>query len=224
MENKNKKNSRSSRMVEILPKASKALVDNNLIGSIISTISLSQTDALLCTTQTPNFEGKDFSSDSLYPEIYGNLTNANFKNARFVATSLVRVNLTGADFRGAFFNASAFENVDLTGADFRGATLLGVTFRGNTNFTGANFLGVTFNGVVIENNAIMKNTILINTTFNESQINANQTDVIKTNKNLIDKLINLIDKIITPDVSCQQKCQYQQLRSTFFNLVQNGQF
>ena len=207
-ENKNKeKKSRSSRMASVVPTTATFSVNT-------TNISTSQTDVLSCPTPTPNYEG----ITKLGGSFYDNLANANFKNAKLTAISFVNVDLTNADFRGAKFNSCNFENANLTGADFRGAVLISVFFRNNTNLTGTNFSRATLTATanVFENNTIMKNTIFIDTNISwDSKIDANQTDVIRTNENLIDKLI-------PPYVSCQQKYQNQQLKNTFIDLIKNG--
>jgi uncharacterized protein YjbI with pentapeptide repeats len=184
-----------------------------------------------------NGQGQTYRGDSLY----GNYVGANFRGAKFSSTTFTTIDLTNADFREATFNSCVFTGANLTGADFRNATLIGVRFirlpNLVTNLTGADFRNAIFNGIIIEDTVIMKNTILIDTIILlNSVIYANQTDVIKTSKNLVDNLIpdnlfeklisvipvDAVDKLIPSDLSCEQKNQNQQLKIAFIDLVKNS--
>lgn len=98
-------------------------------------------------------------------EFHGNLTKANFRNAKLRGADLRMANLANADLRGVDLTSAALAGAKLQGARLNGATLTMASLKG-ANLSGANLTLVSgensgFYGVTMRN-AVLRNANLNN--------------------------------------------------------------
>jgi uncharacterized protein YjbI with pentapeptide repeats len=128
---------------------------NTAITNAIGTIN-SHTDSAVASVP-PGMTQAQFQTLKCQsePRPYGNYTNCDLEDVRFIEASLVHADLSGAKLNDAILQGSLLPNANLSGADltltnFGGASLAYANLNGtnlsNTIFQNADLTGVTYAG------------------------------------------------------------------------------